>query len=265
MNFQTAIQLLCQLTQIKVADLAQVINYDRTIVSKWKNGQRLPSRKNYKMILKQWAHCFAQVIVTEQKEEQLKDLCHVQTTLRNKSEVAEAIAGILELAYFQSEIEFETKVALDEDHQSFVISSITAMEADQEQVAEFLKEKFLDRLARKEGDVHMYSTVTLAMLIEDLLSTLKHVAFKKKRKVILNLAVKKSELWGLTKSSFFSFAKLLMTSSNIDIRIYMYQDQDPDEFFYIFDDCVTWVVYTKSGTPSLIYSHSKQLRERLFD
>ena len=265
MNFQTAIQILCQLTQIKVADLAQAINYDRSIVSKWKNGQRLLSRKNYKRIIRQLSYCFTKVIVAEQIEDQLKGLCQVQVTLRNKVEVQETIADILELAYYQSETEFETKGTYDEDFQSFVAAAITEVVTDIRKMTEFCKEQFLDRIAKSDEDVDIYSTVNLSMLVEVLLSTLKHVAFKKNRKVVLHVAVKQNDLLELTNHSFYLFTKLMLTSSYIDIQLYMYQDQPLDEFLYISGDCIGWVMTTKSGMPSLIYSQSQQLGQYLFD
>lgn len=265
MNFQTAIQLLCQLTQIKVANLASAINYDRSIVSKWKNGQRLPSRKNYKEIINQLSHCFTQVIVAEQIEEQLKGLCQVKVTLRNANEVRKAVSDILELAYYQSELEFESQGSVDEDFHSFIASSVTEVVTDRGKMTEFCVEQFLNKIAKIEGDVNLYSTVSLTMLVTVLLSSLTHVAYAKNRVVTLHMAIKQSELLGLSEEEFYFFSKLMLTSSYLDIRVYVYQNENPDDFFYIAGDCIGWVVTTKSGMPSLIYSNSKQLGEHLFE
>lgn len=264
MNFDLLLQKLFLLTRVKIGDVAKKLNYDRTIVSKWKNGQRIPSERNSDHIFSEMAQPFAKAIVDKGLEEELRALCKVNVTLRNQAEVRKTLIGLLEQAYYQSQsllsIESDKQVK-DTDNKR---DGETTVIIDPGEMRRILYADFTKLLASTSKDVDIYSTISINDLIFLMDKFVSKINFVEERTITFHIAIEKQQLMNLEENDFYVFAIEFLKSSYFEIKVYIYEELSLDEFLYFKDAGLGWLTYSKTGLFSLNITTVKEQYDTIF-
>lgn len=264
MNFDLLLQKLFFLTRVKVGDIAKTLKYDRTIVSKWKNGRRIPSEKNSSYIFSVMAQVFAEAIIDNGLEDNLLALCQIKVPLRNQAEVQRTIVGLFERSYYQSQSQFvleNEKQVKDSEEES---NGETRIIMDLNQMRETLYADFTKLLASTSKDLNIYSTISVNDLVFLMNKFVSKINFVEKRTITFHIAIDKQQLMQMKENDFYVFAVEFLKSSYFEIKAYIYEDMFLDEFLYFKDVALGWLTYSKTGLFSLNITTLKDQYDLIF-
>lgn len=117
MNFGETIKTFLFLSEAKMKDLADVLSYDPSYISKWNGGSHLPNRKSIELVLTKSSHYFAQHILESGKDIHWPAYfsgTDVPETINNYHDLQIFIFNYLMAAYNQTDKEMHPSNELDQ-------------------------------------------------------------------------------------------------------------------------------------------------------
>lgn len=118
MNFSETLQLLFQVSNVKLASLAQYLGYDVSYISKWINGNKLPSSRNIEELIRKINRFIGDNTSDTQRKKIAKEL-ELQRVLgkeiENKEELLDALSQALLHSFERQKGRREEKKRIPED------------------------------------------------------------------------------------------------------------------------------------------------------
>lgn len=102
MNYSELLTYLINITGMKLKDVASLVNYDISYISKWTNGHNLPTLVQNEHICKILAENFANSIYANNLEANIRNLFDLNSEISSKNILQKKIYSALITAYFHS-------------------------------------------------------------------------------------------------------------------------------------------------------------------
>lgn len=103
MNFSKALKELLRITDTKMKDLAEYLNYDLSYISKWSNDKLLPNQKVYIEVISKMSKFLARSAYLQGLQDEIAALTDRPFIVETSSQLRNLIYAILEYGYFNTE------------------------------------------------------------------------------------------------------------------------------------------------------------------
>lgn len=117
-NFSKTLKYLVDLTDSKIVDIADELNYDNSYINKWINDKNIPAVAISVEVIDQLAEYFTRVIVEKKLDYILKDLTERRVPTYGDGNKKQILVSCLEDSYFWSLKERNRKVSIETEKET---------------------------------------------------------------------------------------------------------------------------------------------------
>lgn len=243
MRFSKALNELIRLAEIKKIDLADILNYDNSYISKWCNDHHLPNPNYDPMLLERMAGFFARLIYANRNQEELIEFTKRKLPLETP-EMLEIFIHSLLTASLQNSITQDEKIEVFPKQNKV----FTGHESIVRETASSLQ--LLSSLPAIE-ELNIYSNVNLSK------SLLGHPAvralFYSTRTISVNYHQFLTEERCPTDEEIFTdLMKWLTRSLSMNVSVYTTKEDLPERFIYVEDHCILLFETNDYGLPMVM-------------